>query len=138
MDGRRREAAADHVSAPLAGGGAEPADDDTDSPSGGHTFRDGSQMVINRAAFSAFAVGVLHSPGVVAALADQVQQMADHANSTAQQKGAEYAVTVVEDWPDSKRARANVWTANFAAMLDDAKHSTLFKTLAHFGGTATQ
>ena len=126
------------MSAPLAGGGAEPADDDTDSPSGGHTFRDGSQMVINRAAFSAFAVGVLHSPGVVAALADQVQQMADHANSTAQQKGAEYAVTVVEDWPDSKRARANVWTANFAAMLDDAKHSTLLKTLAHFGGTATQ
>ena len=126
------------MSAPLAGGAAEPADDDTDSPAGAHTFRDGSQMVINRAAFSAFAVGVLHSPGVVAALADQVQQMADHANSTAQQKGAEYAVTVVEDWPDSKRARANVWTANFAAMLDDAKHSTLLKTLAHFGGTATQ
>ena len=138
MDGRHREAAADHVSAPLAGGAAEPADDDTDSPAGAHTFRDGSQMVINRAAFSAFAVGVLHSPGVVAALADQVQQMADHANSTAQQKGAEYAVTVVEDWPDSKRARANVWTANFAAMLDDAKHSTLFKTVAHFGGTANQ
>ena len=138
MDGRHREAAADHVSAPLAGGAAEPADDDTDSPAGAHTFRDGSQMVINRAAFSAFAVGVLHSPGVVAALADQVQQMADHANSIAQQKGADYAVTVVEDWPDSKRARANVWTANFAAMLDDAKHSTLFKTLAHFGGTATQ
>ena len=138
MDGRRREAAADHVSAPLAGGAAEPADDDTDSPAGAHTFRDGSQMVIDKAAFSAFAIGLLHSPEVVAALADQVQQMADHANSIAQQKGADYAVTVVSDWPDSKRARANVWTANFAAMLDDAKHSTLFKTVAHFGGTANQ
>jgi len=114
------------VSAPLAGG-AEPADDDTSPQAGAHTFRDGSQMVIDKAAFSAFAVGLLHSP-----------EVADHANSIAQQKGADYAVTVVEDWPDSKRARANVWTANFAAMLDDAKHSTLFKTLAHFGGTATQ
>jgi hypothetical protein len=64
--------------------------------------------------------------------------MAADANSRAIQKGAIYAVTDVEDWPDSKRARANVWSSNFAAMIDDAKNSTLFKTLAHFGGTATQ
>jgi hypothetical protein len=103
-----------------------------------HTFRDGSTMVVDKEAFGVIARGLLHSPAVVAALTDKVQQMADHANSIAQQPGADYAVTIVSDWPDSKRARANVWTSNHAAMLDDAKHSTLFKTLAHFGGTATQ
>ena len=125
------------MTSPLVGGVPDPGDTD-DAPSGGHTFRDGSSMVIDKAAFSAFAIGVLHSDAVIAALTDQVQQMADHANQAAQQKGAEYAVTVVSDWPDSKRARANVWSSNHAAMLDDAKYSTLLKTLAHFGGTATQ
>jgi hypothetical protein len=123
---------------PLAGGGTEPDQDDTDSPAGAHTFRDGSTMVIDKAAFSTFAVGVLHSPAVIAALTDQVQKMADDANQRAEQPGAEYAVTIVSEWPDSKRARANVWSSNWAAILDDAKHATLLKTLAHFGGTATQ
>ena len=123
---------------PLAGGGADDPGTDTDAPAGAHTFRDGSEMVIDKAAFSAFAIKALHAPAVVAALDAKVQEMAADANSRAIQKGAIYAVTDVEDWPDSKRARANVWSSNFAAMIDDAKNSTLFKTLAHFGGTATQ
>ena len=123
---------------PLAGGGADDPGTDTDAPAGAHTFRDGSEMVIDKAAFSAFAIQALHAPAVVAALADEVAQIADYANSIAVQKGAIYAVTEVQSWPDSKRARANVWSSNFAAMIDDAHNSTLFKALAHFGGTATQ
>jgi|SRR5215472_9853833 len=119
-----------------AGEGAEPGDEDPTA--GAHTFRDGSSMVIDKEQFGVFARAALHSPAVVAALTEQVTAMAEFANTLAVEKGAEYAVTIVDAWPDSKRARANVWSSNHAAMLDDAKHATLLKTLAHFGGTATQ
>jgi hypothetical protein len=127
------------MTSPLAGSAAEGSEpQDEDPTAGAHTFRDGSSMVIDREAFSGFARGLLHSPAVVAVLSDKVNAMADYANQLAVQKGAEYAVTIVDNWPDSKRARANVWSSNFAAMLDDAKNATLLKTLAHFGGTASQ
>lgn len=131
------------MTSPLVAAGDDDAEPETsdvittfgDKP---HNFRDGSTMVVDKEAFGVIAREVLHSPAVIAALTDKVNQMADYANSLAVQKDAEYAVTIVEAWPDSKRARANVWSSNFAAMLDDAKNSTLLKTLAHFGGTATQ
>ena len=43
------------MTSPLVGGVPDPGDTD-DTPSGGHTFRDGSSMVIDKAAFSAFAM----------------------------------------------------------------------------------
>jgi hypothetical protein len=112
--------------------------DDTPAADTEHNFRDGNSMVIYKAAFGDFARGALHSPQVVAVLAAKCEQMANWANANAQQNGAQYAVTVVADWPGSRRARANVWTSNFAAILDEAKYSTLLKTIAHFGGTANQ
>jgi hypothetical protein len=126
------------MSAPLvgAGEGADPGVEDTGA--GEHRFRDGSSMTIDKAALGAIAQKIFHGPEVVAALTDKVNQMCDYANSLAVQKGAEYAVTIVDDWPDSRRARANVWSSNFAAMLDDAHNATLLKTLAHFGGSAAQ
>lgn len=122
---------------PAAGQGtAEPSGEDAGV--GAVNFRGGNSFTINKENFSAMCKQLLHDPAVVAVLAAQAQEMCDEANQLAVTKNAVYAVTVVSDWPDSSRARANVWSSNFAAMIDDAHNSTLLKVLARAGGRAAQ
>jgi hypothetical protein len=121
---------------PAAGQGAEPGGEAAGP--GGVDVGGGSSFVIDQAGFAAICKALLHDPAVVGMLAAQAQEMCDEANASATVKGAAYAVTVVADWPDSSRARANVWTSNIAAMADDARNSTLLKVLARAGGSAGQ
>lgn len=102
------------------------------TPDAGEGFGGGSisfgdvELVLNPDAIKV----MLHSGGVIAAVAGKAEAMAAVANSSAIEPGADYAVTVVSAWPGSSRARANVWTRNHAARLDEAKHATLLKALA--------
>jgi hypothetical protein len=93
-------------------------------------------LSIDPAGFATICKAILHAPPVVAAVAAKAEEMCATANGMAVEAGAVYAVTVVADWPDSSRARANVWTSNYAARKDEAAHATLLKTLAQSGGSA--
>lgn len=74
---------------------------------------------------------LLHHPAVVAAITAKAEQMARYANNLSITEDAEYGVTVQNN-PETTRARARVRPMNYEAMVDDAYHSTLLKTLAAF------
>jgi hypothetical protein len=118
---------------PAAGQAAEPGGEDASSGVVG--FGGGNSFVMNKENFAAICKTVLHDPAVVALLAAKANQMCEEAIQLAVTKNAVYAVTVVSDWPDSSRARANVWSSNLQAMIDDAHNSTLLKVLATAGGS---
>jgi hypothetical protein len=125
------------MTTPDTGAGTEPSS----STEGGLTtsgIRGGHSISINMEALRALYPAMRHHPAVLAALDAKAAEMAAEANALATEDGAEYRTTLVADWPDSSRARANIWTGNNAARLDEAKNSTLLKVLAHHGGEASE
>ncbi|OBI53590.1 hypothetical protein [Mycobacterium sp. E787] len=80
---------------------------------------------------------LLHHPAVVAAITQRAQNICDEANSLAEHIGrpgreAPRYDALIQNRSDSTRARARVYPANYQALLDTAKNSTLLKaTMAY-------
>lgn len=72
---------------------------------------------------------LLHSPIAVDAIRERAALVAAQANATKQERGAVYDV-VVQNRPETTRARAFARPANMPAVVDDRKHSTLLKAAA--------
>lgn len=73
---------------------------------------------------------ILHSDGVVEALRERAQGVANECNATKKKKRARYSVLVQNDeW--TTRARAFVKPDNEDARYDDAMHSTMLKAAAN-------
>lgn len=110
---------------------------DGDSASGGGAsvpaeldLGDGHSMSLNPEVFRR----LLHRPEVVAAITARAHGVADAANSLAVHIGRpgrpapKYGVRVQDD-PESARARAQVYPANYQAVLDDQRSATMLKAL---------
>lgn len=72
---------------------------------------------------------ILHSTQVVDAITARAVAVRNACMAMAYVPGAEYEV-IVQNWPDSTRARAFVRPANYAAVRDDARNSTMLKAAA--------
>jgi hypothetical protein len=73
----------------------------------------------------------LWSDASLAAIKQRADEICALANSTAITKGAVYAVTSPTEGAVT-RPRANVWTKNYKAVIDDYHHATLLKAIAQF------
>lgn len=69
---------------------------------------------------------LLHDPLVVDAITGRANVVCSLCNQMAIVPDAQYEV-IVQNWPNSTRARAFVRPANYAAMRDDAMYSTMLK-----------
>lgn len=72
---------------------------------------------------------VLHHPIAIAAITARCQMVVDHANAMKVRRTAEYEM-LLQNWPDSTRARAFCRPANAAAFYDDKIFSTMLKAAA--------
>jgi hypothetical protein len=75
--------------------------------------------------------GLLWDDRVIEAITARANEICATANSMAITKGAVYGVTSPTEGAVT-RPRANVWTKNYKAVIDDHYHATLLKAAAQF------
>jgi hypothetical protein len=122
------EAGAEAGAESAAEGSAAAEEEGAEAPGGEHNLGNGNSMHFSPEQFKA----LLHSSAAVAAILDRGQKCAEIANGMAITKGAKYAVSL-QNKPDTSRARAAVYAANFKAVVDELNHSTLLKAAAQTG-----
>lgn len=95
-------------------------------PSGAFDIGNGHKMMFSDEQFHA----LLHSEMVVEAIKARADGVTAECNATRRKKGAKYE-TLIQNRPETTRARAFTRPANADAHYDDARHSTMLKAAAN-------